>query len=60
LKAVAKEIGEVRDEDKDDGDQGGINDDKVDEGDKVQVGRQEKEEILPRERSLGRMHKWAV
>jgi hypothetical protein len=34
-----KEIGEIGDENKDNGDQGGIDDDKVDESDKVQVGR---------------------
>jgi len=60
LKGVAKEIGKIGDEDEDDGDKGGVDDDEVDEGDEVQFDRQEEEEILPRERTLGRMHKWAV
>ena len=60
MKGTAKKISEVGDKDEDDGDQGGVDDDKVDEGDEIQVGSREEEEILPRERPLGRMHKWAV
>jgi hypothetical protein len=39
LKGTVKEIGKVGDKDEDDGDQRGVDDDEVDEGDKVQVGR---------------------
>ena len=47
---MAKEIGEVGDENKGNGDQQGVDDDKVGKGDKIQVfRRREEEEFLPRE-----------
>ena len=54
-----EDVDEVGDDDEEDNDKRGIDGKKSDQGRGIQVGN-EKEEVLPRERSLGRMHKWAV
>ena len=54
-----EDVDKVGDDDEEDNDKGGIDGEERDQGGGIQVGK-EKEEVLPRERSLGRMHKWAV
>ena len=54
-----EDVDEVGDDDEENDNERGIDDEESDQGRGIQVGN-EKEEVLPRERSLGRMHKWAV
>jgi hypothetical protein len=52
-------VNKVGDNDEEDDDDQGINGKESEHGREVQIGNG-KEEVLPEERSLGRMHKWAV